>query len=80
MPYITSVEQIGYDRGIEEETQRSLERQRSLILRQLNRKVGLIDNRVLTQITNLSVAQLEDLGEALFDFDSVDDLDRWLSQ
>jgi Domain of unknown function (DUF4351) len=80
MPYITSVEQIGYDRGIEEEIKRSLERERSLIHRLLNRKVGSIDDRTLTQITNLSVAQLEDLGEALFDFDSIADLDRWLSQ
>jgi hypothetical protein len=80
MPYITSVEQIGYDRGIEEEIKRSIERERSLIHRLLNRKVGSIDDRTLTQITNLSVAQLEDLGEALFDFDSIADLDRWLSQ
>jgi hypothetical protein len=30
-----------------------------------------IADRILTQITKLSVAQLEDLGEALFDFDSI---------
>ena len=33
MPYITSVEQIGYDRGIEEETKRSLDRERALVMR-----------------------------------------------
>jgi predicted DNA-binding ribbon-helix-helix protein len=49
MPYITSVERIGYDRGKaegrEEEAQRSLERERSLILRQLipNQKINATD-------------------------------------
>ena len=80
MPYITSVEQIGYDRGIEEELKRSLERERSLVLRLLSRKLGSINDHTLTKINNLSIAQLEDLGEALFDFKSITDLDRWLSQ
>ncbi len=84
MPYITSVEQIGYDRGIkegrDEEAKQALQRERSLILRQLNRKVGAIEDRILTQITKLSVPQLEDLGEALLDFDSIADLDRWLPE
>ena len=75
MPYVTSVEQIGYDRGIQE----SLERERSLILRLLNRKVGPIDNRTLNRINALSIEQLESLGEALLDFGSIDDLDNWLN-
>jgi hypothetical protein len=77
MPYITSVEQIGYDRGEVEGAQRQA---RSLLFRLLNRKFGSVNDRILTQITDLSVAQLEDLGEALFDFDSIAQLDRWLSQ
>ena len=59
MPYITSVEQIGYDRGVEAEAQRSRERlleaqrssqewlleaQRSLLIRQLTRKIGSMPN------------------------------------
>lgn len=75
MPYVTSVEQIGYDRGIQE----SLERERSLILRLLNRKVGSIDNRTLNRINALTIEQLESLGEALLDFGSIDDLDNWLT-
>lgn len=80
MPYITSVEQIGYDRGIEEEAKRSQARERSLILRQLNRKIGLITDHIFLQITDLSIAQLEDLGEALLDFGTIDDLVAWLGR
>jgi hypothetical protein len=77
MPYITSVEEIGYDRGVRfgEETGR-----RSLILRLLTRKVGLIDDQTNDRISNLSIVKLESLGEALLDFRSIDDLTTWLQE
>ena len=92
MPYITSVEQIGYDRGVAEEAERtierlleaertierSLERERSLILRLLSRKVGIISDRTLTKINMLSITQLESLSEVLFDFNSIAELTNWL--
>ncbi|OUC14969.1 MAG: hypothetical protein B0A82_09285 [Alkalinema sp. CACIAM 70d] len=83
VPYITSVERIGYDRGkIEgqmEEAQRSLERERSLILRQLTRKVGAVPDHILDRINALSIEHLESLGEALLDFESIEDLTNWLN-
>jgi hypothetical protein len=78
MPYITSVERIGYDRGVQEEAQRSLERERSLILRQLTRKVGSVSDHFLDRINSLSIEQLESLGEDLLDFGAIDDLTTWL--
>jgi Domain of unknown function (DUF4351) len=82
--YITSVERIGYDRGKAEgkieAAQQSLERQRSLILRQLNRKVGSVAEQMLESINALSIEQLESLGEALLDFESIDDLITWLNR
>jgi hypothetical protein len=78
MPYITSVEQIGYDRGIEEEIKRSLERERSLVMRRLNRKIGSISELLIVRINTLSLSQLEFLGDALLDFGSVADLTKWL--
>ena len=101
MRYITSVEQIGYDRGqsvgydlgVEAEAQRSrelilevqrssqerlLEAQRSLLIRLLTRKVGSMPFNTIDRINNLSIEQLEFLGEALLDFDAIDDLTRWL--
>jgi hypothetical protein len=74
VPYITSVERIGYDRGIQE----SLARERSLILRLLTRKIGSISDLTLDRINKLSIEQLESLGEALLDFGSIDDLTSWL--
>ena len=91
MPYITSVEQIGYDRGFklgEEKGEKRGEKRgekngayrqaRSLILRLLTRKIGAIAEEPLNQITNLSIAQLELLSESIFDFESIEDLTTWL--
>lgn len=76
MPYITSVEEIGYDRGVRE----ILQRERSLILRLLTRKIGLIDDQTNDRINDLSIVKLESLGEALLDFRSIDDLTTWLQE
>ncbi len=51
---------------------------RSLLVRQLTRKLGFIADRSLEQIDGLSLVQLESLGEALLDFESIDDLTVWL--
>lgn len=67
MPYITSVEEIGYERG-----------ERSLILRLLNRKFGVLPNRTIDRINKLSITHLDSLGEALLDFSTIEDLTTWL--
>jgi Domain of unknown function (DUF4351) len=54
------------------------EGERSLILRQLTHRIGPIASNIETQISAFSVSQLEELGEALLDFSSAADLDRWL--
>jgi predicted transposase YdaD len=74
MPYITSVEEIGFARGLQEGEQRGEQRQRSLILRQLHRRVGEVPEVVQQQIEQLTIVQLEDLGEALLDFEQLADL------
>lgn len=56
------------------------EGQRSLILRQLTRRVGELSQEVRSQVEALSLEQLEDLGEALLDFTSLDDLQNWLAE
>lgn len=50
----------------------------SLVLRQLTRRVGQLAPEMRTQIQQLPVAQLEELGEALLDFSSMQDLTDWL--
>ena len=52
----------------------------SLILRLLNRRLGEISSTLVQQIQELSLEQLETLGEALLDFTSLTDLTTWLSE
>jgi hypothetical protein len=79
MPYITSVERIGYERGFDRGQEEGAQRQaRSLVLKQLARKVGAIPDHLLDQVNPLSIDQLESLGEALLDFESIEDLTAWL--
>ncbi|MCF4968966.1 DUF4351 domain-containing protein [Nostoc sp. CMAA1605] len=56
------------------------EGKQDLILRQLNRRIGEIDASFIEQIHELSLEQLENLGEALLDFATVADLAAWFNQ
>jgi predicted transposase YdaD len=50
----------------------------ALIMRQLTRRFSAIAPELQTKIQQLSIPQLEDLGETLLDFSSVNDLIAWL--
>jgi predicted transposase YdaD len=67
-----------YQEILNEGEQRGLEHEKSLILRQLTRRIGPIAPPLETQIRSLSLPQLEDLGEALLDFTQPTDLENWL--
>lgn len=64
-------ERQGEQRGRQEEG-------RSLILKQLNRQVGILSSDLTLRIESLNLGQLEALGEALLDFNSLTDLEAWL--
>ncbi|KAB8331523.1 DUF4351 domain-containing protein [Scytonema tolypothrichoides VB-61278] len=51
-----------------------------LIIRQLNRRFGEIDLSLIERVRELSIEQLEALGEALLDFSALTDLEAWLRQ
>jgi predicted transposase/invertase (TIGR01784 family) len=70
--------QIGEQRGLQIGEQRGLQRQSAILLRQLTRKFGKVSVRTKSQISKLSVAQLEDLAEAIFDLQTIADLNDWL--
>nr|NCR56053.1 DUF4351 domain-containing protein [Microcystis aeruginosa L211-07] len=61
--------------GIEQ----GIEREKTLIIRQLKRKLGEINPSLETKIMELSIDDVEALGEALFDFSTVEDLINWLN-
>jgi predicted transposase YdaD len=73
MQIVTSWMEQGIEQGIERG-------ERSLILRQLTRRVGVLPQSVTSQIETLSLVQLEVLGEALLDFQSIADLGNWLQE
>jgi predicted transposase YdaD len=50
----------------------------ALILRQLNRRIGVISGEIEQKIRQLPLNTLEDLGEALLDFNTEADLLNWL--
>ncbi|MEH2278674.1 MAG: Rpn family recombination-promoting nuclease/putative transposase [Nostoc sp.] len=58
--------------------QGKVEGERKVVLRLLNRRVGNIPDPFLSQIQELSVEQLEALGDALLDFSTLADLSGWL--
>ncbi|UXE63255.1 MAG: DUF4351 domain-containing protein [Woronichinia naegeliana WA131] len=49
-----------------------------LLLSLLSKRFGAMGSRCIQAINQLSLEQLEDLGEALLDFDNVAELDNWL--
>jgi len=69
---ITEGEILGFKKG-----------EANLILKQINRRVGNISTDISTdwvnKIQELSLEQLEDLGEALLDFTSQSDLINWFN-
>ncbi|WP_373540111.1 Rpn family recombination-promoting nuclease/putative transposase [Chamaesiphon sp.] len=66
--------------GKDEEREIGLQRERALILRLLNRKLGNLSPQLQAKVSTLSLENVESLGEALFDFNSIVDLEAWLSQ
>ncbi len=77
MEIITSWQLQGREEGREEGKQ---EGKLELVMRLLNRKIGLMAPDVEERIRNLTVTQLEDLAEALLDFITPEDLVNWLNQ
>jgi predicted transposase/invertase (TIGR01784 family) len=73
-------EQRGEQRGRQEGEQRGRQAEgQLLILRQLTRRMGELPQEVRSQIETLSLEQLENLGEALLDFQAIADLEAWFT-
>jgi len=49
-----------------------------VVLRQLERRCGVLPPPLLERVRALSLERLEDLAEALLEFNGADDLERWL--
>lgn len=52
----------------------------NLVIRLLHRKLGQLPPSLETMIQSLEIEEIEALGEALLDFNDVDDLSTWLQR
>jgi len=66
---ITYAEQKGEQKG-----------ESRLILRQIKKRFGEISVETSSQVQNLSIEDLESLGEDFLEFDSLEDLENWLME
>ena len=73
MEIVTSWMEKGMEKGMQKEATK-------LVLRQLNRRLGGVDTLLMEQLEQLSIERLEDLGEALLDFEREADLLDWLNR
>lgn len=69
---LTEGEILGVKKGIKQG-------EANLVLKQLNRRIGLISPEFEQKIRDKSIEELESLGEALLDFQTQDDLINWFN-
>ncbi len=74
---IQAAELVGEQRG---EQRGEMKEGQTLILRQLNRRVGSVPIELEIRVKALPLAKLEELGEALLDFTILADLEAWLDR
>jgi hypothetical protein len=85
LPWGVESQELSLEQGIQQGLQQGIEQgiqqgTLSTINRILNRKLGRISNDLQSQINSLRGGILNQLEEALFDFNSQDDLADWLRQ
>jgi len=67
----------GIEQGLERGIEQGLQRQRSLLLRQLRRRLSEVPPAFAEEVEALKFEGLETLGEALLDFERIADLSQW---
>jgi predicted transposase YdaD len=80
-PWYQEILKEGLEKGERQGLQQGLQQgEVTLIIRQLARRFGTVEPSLEEQIRQLSVPQLEALGESLLDFSTPKDLLSWLEQ
>jgi flagellar biosynthesis/type III secretory pathway protein FliH len=91
MPYVTSVERIGYKRGMEEGFKKGFKKgfelgfelglkkgQVSILSIAIETKFGANQDKIQSSIQHLNSEELTELGKMLFDFDTSTALFDWV--
>ncbi|HKV41126.1 MAG TPA: DUF4351 domain-containing protein [Blastocatellia bacterium] len=79
MSWWEQAEQKGLEQGLEQGIQ-GKQRMLSLLMRQIEKRLGPIDAKLQARISGLNLDQIESLGEAVLDFERPDDLKSWLER
>ncbi len=77
MEIVTSWMEDGIEEGLQQGLQQGEQR---VVTRQLTRRFGVLPDDFQARIGVLSIAQLDQLGEALLDFGTIADLTSWLDR
>ncbi|NEP51758.1 MAG: DUF4351 domain-containing protein [Moorea sp. SIO3C2] len=77
--------QKGVQKGLQQGLQQGLDRGKQqeavlIVMRQLTLRLGLLDPVLQQQIEELSITRLEELSEALLNFETATDLAVWLEK
>ena len=85
MEIVTSWMEKGIEKGLEQGLEKGLKEGKrnealSLVSRQLRKRLGSLESDIESRVAGLSVDQLEDLAEALLDFNALSDLTTWLDK
>jgi predicted transposase YdaD len=74
-PWIEAGKQEGLQRGLRQGRHQG---EAELVLKQLGRRLGILSAAQEKSIRKLPLSKIEELGEALLEFTSRDDLLRWV--
>lgn len=73
--------QEGVQQGLQQGVQQGRKQgELALMMRLLNRRFGSVDPQLQESLENLSISQLEELGELLLDFSTISQLTDWLER
>jgi hypothetical protein len=74
---MTSMRREGIQEGIQQGVHEGQER---IIVRQIKKRFGSVRPEVTQQLSILSADNLDNLGEAMFDFSTQAELEAWISR
>ena len=75
MPYITSVERIGIQKGIQQGVQKG---KLQLLASQISKRFSSKPENVIKRLQKLDSEKLTELGENIFDFQSLKEVQAWI--
>lgn len=73
----TKVYQEAKQEGLQEGERQKAQ---SLVLRLLTRRLGKLDSRLTQVVKKLEISRLDELAEALLDFQDMNDLKNWIKK